>query len=198
MTLAKLQLSPDIPIQQKKSGWLYIWVLGWVVAWLYTENPPDLPVQQKESGYQFPRTFTWLSPNCVRTFPGLSQDCFGTFIGLSQDFLRNSKNVQILAFIALAFFILKSAVSAQIELPRPINKHCENRKTLPWKLHIGCYMCPIALSKSSDSSDIMDRSERNPATWRCFLVKKSFLVNTVFWWKKIFCEKKFFFAKIVL
>ena len=59
-----------------------------------------------------------------------------------------------------------------------INKHRENRKTLPGEHHIGCQMCRIALSKrtwivnlknksvfySSYSSDSSDSSEKNNAT----------------------------------
>ena len=30
------------------------------------------------------------------------------------------------------------------------NKHCQNRKMLPWEHHIGCQMCQIAFSKSTE------------------------------------------------
>ena len=29
-------------------------------------------------------------------------------------------------------------------------KHCENRKSLPWEHHIVCQMCQVVLSKSTD------------------------------------------------
>ena len=57
-----------------------------------------------------------------------------------------------------------------------LKKHSENRKTLPWELHIGCQICKIALFKSNekvknickknsgDTSDSSDSCEKNHAT----------------------------------
>ena len=33
------------------------------------------------------------------------------------------------------------------KITQPHQKHCENRKTLPWEHHISCQMCQIGLSK---------------------------------------------------
>ena len=85
-SIAKLQISPDLPVQQKKLGWLYIWmVVGCLVGCLYAEIR-DIQVSRTFPGfsYDFLRTFSGLSQDFFRTFSGLHK----TFPGLSQDFLR--------------------------------------------------------------------------------------------------------------
>ena len=66
--IAKLQIVPDLPVQHKKSGWLYIRV---------DFLRPFLGLSQD---------FQELSQDFLRAFPELSQ----TFSGLSQDFPRTS------------------------------------------------------------------------------------------------------------
>ena len=45
------------------------------------------------------------------------------------------------------------------ENPKTWRKHRKNRKTLPWEHHIGCQMCQIALSKSTEKKRKKYRSD---------------------------------------
>ena len=95
--IAKLQISPDLPVQQKKSGWFYIWVVVCSIGRLYAEIfqiTPDLPFQQNYPGTRPDQTRPdqtrpdQTSQDFLKTFTGLSQDFHRTFSRLSQDFLR--------------------------------------------------------------------------------------------------------------
>ena len=84
-------------------------------------------------------------------------------------------------------------------------KHCENRKRLPWEHHIGCQMCQITLSKSTEkvffysinSTDIRDSSENNHATspqkniTTFYFSTFSVLLEGAIWqiWQPMWCSK---------
>ena len=77
-----------------------------------------------------------------------------------------------------------------------LNKHCENRKTLPWEHHIGCQICRITLSKSTEkvifySSDSSDSSEKKNYATSQKILFFSTLFERAIWhiWQPMWCSQ---------